>query len=62
MLPEDQDVVDERNRVLAPSPDSLPDTPLVIKELSKVRQARLSLRGATLCHCLQPRCPPPAGV
>ncbi|KAF3818863.1 hypothetical protein GH733_012280 [Mirounga leonina] len=34
--PEDQDVVDERNRVLAPSMDSLLDTPLVIKELSKV--------------------------
>lgn len=38
-LPEDQDVVDERNRILAPSLDSLLDTPLIIKELSKVRQA-----------------------
>lgn len=28
--------MDERNRVLAPSMDSLLDTPLVIKELSKV--------------------------
>lgn len=35
-LPEDQDVVDERNRILAPSLDSPLDTPLVIKELCKV--------------------------
>lgn len=48
-LPEDQDVVDERNRILAPSLDSLLDTPLIIKELSKVRQA------------LPPRVYPPAG-
>ncbi|KAF0881251.1 ABCA3 protein, partial [Crocuta crocuta] len=43
VLPEDQDVVDERNQVLAPSPDSLPDTPLVIKELSKVYEQRTPL-------------------
>lgn len=36
-LPEDQDVMDERNRILSPSLDSLLDTPLIIKELSKVR-------------------------
>lgn len=36
-LPEDQDVVDERNRILAPSLHSPLDTPLVIKELCKVR-------------------------
>ena len=47
-LPEDQDVVDERNRILAPSLDSLLDTPLIIKELSKVRWA------------LSPRVYPPA--
>ncbi|XP_010838764.1 PREDICTED: LOW QUALITY PROTEIN: ATP-binding cassette sub-family A member 3 [Bison bison bison] len=35
-LPEDQDVMDERNRILSPSLDSLLDTPLIIKELSKV--------------------------
>lgn len=38
-LPEDQDVADERNRILAASPDSLPVPPLVVKELSKVGQA-----------------------
>lgn len=42
-LPEDQDVADERNRVLAPGLDSLPDTPLVIKELSKVYEQRAPL-------------------
>lgn len=31
--------MEERNRVLAPSMDSLLDAPLVIKELSKVRRA-----------------------
>lgn len=36
-LPEDQDVVDERNRILAPNLHSPLDTPLVIKELCKVR-------------------------
>lgn len=36
VLPEDQDVADERTRILAPSPDSLLHTPLIIKELSKV--------------------------
>uniref|UniRef100_A0A8C7CBE9 ATP binding cassette subfamily A member 3 n=1 Tax=Neovison vison TaxID=452646 RepID=A0A8C7CBE9_NEOVI len=41
--PEDQDVVEERNRVLAPSMDSLLDTPLVIKELSKVYEQRAPL-------------------
>ncbi|EFB17717.1 hypothetical protein PANDA_016243, partial [Ailuropoda melanoleuca] len=41
--PEDQDVVDERSRVLAPSTDSLLDTPLVIKELSKVYEQRTPL-------------------
>uniref|UniRef100_A0A8C3WSX6 ATP binding cassette subfamily A member 3 n=1 Tax=Catagonus wagneri TaxID=51154 RepID=A0A8C3WSX6_9CETA len=42
-LPEDQDVADERSRVLAPGPDSLLDTPLVIKELSKVYEQRAPL-------------------
>ncbi|KAM9057540.1 phospholipid-transporting ATPase ABCA3 isoform 1-T8 [Megaptera novaeangliae] len=42
-LPEDQDVVDERNRILAPSLDSLLDTPLIIKELSKVYEQRAPL-------------------
>uniref|UniRef100_A0A8C8YBC5 ATP binding cassette subfamily A member 3 n=1 Tax=Panthera leo TaxID=9689 RepID=A0A8C8YBC5_PANLE len=42
-LPEDQDVADERNRVLAPSLESLLDTPLVIKELSKVYEQRTPL-------------------
>uniref|UniRef100_A0A452QIJ6 ABC transporter domain-containing protein n=1 Tax=Ursus americanus TaxID=9643 RepID=A0A452QIJ6_URSAM len=41
--PEDQDVVDERSRVLAPSTDSLLDTPLVIKELSKVYEQQTPL-------------------
>nr|XP_044986326.1 phospholipid-transporting ATPase ABCA3 isoform X2 [Jaculus jaculus] len=36
VLPEDQDVAEERSRVLSPSLDSLLDTPLIIKELSKV--------------------------
>lgn len=39
VLPEDQDVADERSRVLVPSLDSMLDTPLIINELSKVRQA-----------------------
>ncbi|XP_035876910.1 ATP-binding cassette sub-family A member 3 isoform X1 [Phyllostomus discolor] len=42
-LPEDQDVVDERNRILAPSLDSSLDTPLVIKELCKVYEQRAPL-------------------
>uniref|UniRef100_A0A8C6DPH6 ATP binding cassette subfamily A member 3 n=1 Tax=Moschus moschiferus TaxID=68415 RepID=A0A8C6DPH6_MOSMO len=42
-LPEDQDVMDERNRILSPSPDSLLDTPLIIKELSKVYELRAPL-------------------
>lgn len=45
-LPEDQDVVDERNRILAPSLHSPLDTPLVIKELCKVR--RLSPQASRL--------------
>ncbi|XP_048188352.1 phospholipid-transporting ATPase ABCA3 isoform X1 [Perognathus longimembris pacificus] len=43
VLPEDQDVADERNRVLAPSLDSLLDTPLIIKEISKVYDQRAPL-------------------
>ncbi|XP_058536334.1 phospholipid-transporting ATPase ABCA3 [Ochotona princeps] len=43
LLPEDQDVANERNRVLAPSPDPLLDAPLVIKELSKVYDQRTPL-------------------
>lgn len=39
VLPEDQDVADERSRVLVPSLDSMLDTPLIINELSKVTQA-----------------------
>lgn len=39
MLPEDQDVAEERSRILVPSLDSMLDTPLIINELSKVRQA-----------------------
>ncbi|XP_065780156.1 phospholipid-transporting ATPase ABCA3 isoform X3 [Muntiacus reevesi] len=42
-LPEDQDVMDERNRVLSPSLDSVLDTPLIIKELSKVYEHRAPL-------------------
>ncbi|ELK10775.1 ATP-binding cassette sub-family A member 3 [Pteropus alecto] len=42
-LPEDQDVADERNRILAPSPRSPLDTPLVIKELCKVYEQRAPL-------------------
>lgn len=42
-LPEDQDVADERNRILAPSPCSPLDTPLVIKELCKVYEQRAPL-------------------
>ncbi|XP_053784251.1 phospholipid-transporting ATPase ABCA3 [Desmodus rotundus] len=42
-LPEDQDVADERNRILAPSLDSPLDTPLVIKELCKVYEQRAPL-------------------
>ncbi|XP_062956081.1 phospholipid-transporting ATPase ABCA3 [Cynocephalus volans] len=40
VLPEDQDVAEERNRILASSLDSLLDTPLIIKELSKVYEQR----------------------
>uniref|UniRef100_A0A671G5F2 ATP binding cassette subfamily A member 3 n=1 Tax=Rhinolophus ferrumequinum TaxID=59479 RepID=A0A671G5F2_RHIFE len=42
-LPEDQDVLDERNRILTPSLDSPLDTPLVIKELCKVYEQRAPL-------------------
>nr|XP_036860350.1 ATP-binding cassette sub-family A member 3 isoform X1 [Manis javanica]XP_036860351.1 ATP-binding cassette sub-family A member 3 isoform X1 [Manis javanica]XP_036860355.1 ATP-binding cassette sub-family A member 3 isoform X1 [Manis javanica]XP_036860356.1 ATP-binding cassette sub-family A member 3 isoform X1 [Manis javanica] len=42
-LPEDQDVADERNRILAASPDSLPVPPLVVKELSKVYEQQAPL-------------------
>lgn len=44
-LPEDQDVADERNRILAPSLHSPLDTPLVIKELCKVRWYTLQAPG-----------------
>lgn len=50
-LPEDQDVADERNRILAPSLDSPLDTPLVIKELCKVRLHSTGPRSA-LNACL----------
>ncbi|XP_047390358.1 phospholipid-transporting ATPase ABCA3 isoform X1 [Sciurus carolinensis] len=43
MLPEDQDVADERSRVLAPGLDVLLNTPLTIKELSKVYEQRVPL-------------------
>ncbi|KAL0617248.1 ATP-binding cassette sub-family A member 3 [Plecturocebus cupreus] len=43
VLPEDQDVADERTRILAPSSDSLLHTPLIIKELSKVYEQRVPL-------------------
>ncbi|CAO2642152.1 Phospholipid-transporting ATPase ABCA3 [Lemmus lemmus] len=43
VLPEDQDVADERNRVLVPSLDSMLDTPLIINELSKVYDQRAPL-------------------
>nr|KAF6365702.1 hypothetical protein mPipKuh1_000030 [Pipistrellus kuhlii] len=42
-LPEDQDVADERNRILAPSLHSPLNTPLVIKELCKVYEQRVPL-------------------
>ncbi|XP_023584173.1 phospholipid-transporting ATPase ABCA3 [Trichechus manatus latirostris] len=43
-LPEDQDVADERSRVLAPTLDPPPqDPPLVIRELSKVYEPRAPL-------------------
>lgn len=42
-LPEDQDVVDERNRILAPNLHSPLDTPLVIKELCKVYEQQVPL-------------------
>ncbi|XP_037363662.1 phospholipid-transporting ATPase ABCA3 [Talpa occidentalis] len=42
-LPEDQDVLDEKNRILAHSLDDLLDTPLVIKEFSKVYEQRRPL-------------------
>uniref|UniRef100_A0A2R8N2T9 ATP binding cassette subfamily A member 3 n=1 Tax=Callithrix jacchus TaxID=9483 RepID=A0A2R8N2T9_CALJA len=43
VLPEDQDVVDERTRILAPSSDFLLHTPLIIKELSKVYEQQVPL-------------------
>lgn len=43
VLPEDQDVADERSRVLVPSLDSMLDTPLIINELSKVYDQRAPL-------------------
>ncbi|XP_055460812.1 phospholipid-transporting ATPase ABCA3 [Psammomys obesus] len=43
VLPEDQDVADERSRVLDPSLDSVLDTPLIINELSKVYDQRAPL-------------------
>lgn len=43
LLPEDQDVADERSRVLAPSLGPLLDAPLIIKELSKVYEQRTPL-------------------
>ncbi|XP_008843584.1 ATP-binding cassette sub-family A member 3 isoform X3 [Nannospalax galili] len=43
VLPEDQDVADERSRVLAPSLDSMLDVPLLINELSKVYDQRAPL-------------------
>nr|KAF6488603.1 ATP binding cassette subfamily A member 3 [Molossus molossus] len=42
-LPGDQDVADERNRILAPSLVSPLDIPLVIKELCKVYEQRIPL-------------------
>ncbi|XP_012587144.1 PREDICTED: ATP-binding cassette sub-family A member 3 [Condylura cristata] len=42
-LPEDQDVLDEKTRVLARSPGPLLDTPLLITELSKVYEQRRPL-------------------
>lgn len=47
MVPEDLDVAQERNRVLTPGLDSLLDTPLIIKELSKVTNIGLALHRAT---------------
>lgn len=46
-------MVEERNRVLAPSMDSLLDTPLVIKELSKVRRVSPHGPWADPLGCLQ---------
>ncbi|XP_015346371.1 phospholipid-transporting ATPase ABCA3 [Marmota marmota marmota] len=43
VLPEDQDVADERSRVLAPGLDILLHTPLTIRELSKVYEQRVPL-------------------
>ncbi|XP_006893947.1 PREDICTED: ATP-binding cassette sub-family A member 3-like [Elephantulus edwardii] len=44
VLPEDQDVADERSRVLAPMLDPPPrDPPLIIRELSKVYEQRTPL-------------------
>ncbi|XP_051692146.2 phospholipid-transporting ATPase ABCA3 isoform X2 [Oryctolagus cuniculus] len=43
LLPEDQDVAEERSRVLAPSLGPLLDAPLIIKELSKVYEQRTPL-------------------
>uniref|UniRef100_A0A8C2W134 ATP binding cassette subfamily A member 3 n=1 Tax=Chinchilla lanigera TaxID=34839 RepID=A0A8C2W134_CHILA len=43
VVPEDLDVAQERSRVLTPSLDSLLDTPLIIKELSKVYEQQAPL-------------------
>uniref|UniRef100_H0VCA2 ATP binding cassette subfamily A member 3 n=1 Tax=Cavia porcellus TaxID=10141 RepID=H0VCA2_CAVPO len=43
VVPEDLDVAQERNRVLTPGLDSLLDTPLIIKELSKVYEQQTPL-------------------
>uniref|UniRef100_A0A8C6MR11 ATP-binding cassette, sub-family A member 3 n=1 Tax=Mus spicilegus TaxID=10103 RepID=A0A8C6MR11_MUSSI len=43
VLPEDQDVAEERSRILVPSLDSMLDTPLIINELSKVYDQRAPL-------------------
>ena len=59
-LPEDQDVTDERNRILSPSLDSLLDTPLIIKELSKVR--RPAPAGPAQTALLRPTPAGPAGA
>lgn len=47
VLPEDQDVAEERSRVLAPGLDALLHTPLTIKELSKVACEPCPLVAAT---------------
>ncbi|XP_027626792.1 ATP-binding cassette sub-family A member 3 [Tupaia chinensis] len=43
VLPEDQDVAAERSRILAPSLDALLDTPLMVRELSKVYEQQAPL-------------------